>query len=108
LVKKPRAWLDHEKFGICRSASHFRHAGVEAATQPGHNGSSISARAKLLESAPGRCRPFFSAYAIASSILAMVQFEPPKIPRMRPRLTSASMASTNSPTGTSGLSRCMK
>jgi hypothetical protein len=39
---------------------------------------------------------------------SFVQFEPPNGPRMRPAFTSVSMASTNSPTGTSGLSRCMK
>ena len=60
-VKKPRPWLDQAKFGICRSVSQAFHAPVEQEMQPGQIGSSISASAKLLESAPGLCFPFASA-----------------------------------------------
>jgi hypothetical protein len=37
-VKKPRAWLDHEKFGICRSMSHCFQSAVEDVTQPAQIG----------------------------------------------------------------------
>src|ERR1700741_3950516 len=54
-VKKPRAWLDQEKFGIWWSFSHFLYGLSEAAMQPAQIGLIISASAKLLLRAPGAC-----------------------------------------------------
>ena len=56
-----RAWLDQAKIGICRWRSHAFQASSDAASTPAQTGLTISASEKLLEIAPGRRRPFFSA-----------------------------------------------
>ena len=60
-VKKPRAWLDQAKFGMCRSFSHAFQSSLDDETQPGQMTSCISASEKLLEIAPSGCLPAFFA-----------------------------------------------
>src|SRR5919199_5676315 len=56
-VKKPRAWLDQEKSGVCVRANQARKVGSEAAMQPAQGGSIIRARLKLLLTTPKPSSP---------------------------------------------------
>src|SRR2546430_17360575 len=56
-AKKPRAWLDQGKSGVCVRANQARESGSEAERQPAQGGSTIRARLKLLLTTPKPARP---------------------------------------------------
>ena len=74
-------------------------------THPGHTGSIISARLKLLLKTVNDSFPEIEAYSRASENRWNSQFEAP-IKSMSPSFLTSVRASTNSETGTSGLSLC--
>src|ERR1051326_4969596 len=60
-AKNPRAWLDQAINATCVLVNHARDLRSEAATHPGHTGSTMRARLKLLLTTVNPVSPFFLA-----------------------------------------------
>ena len=88
--------------------SQPREAGSDAAMHPFHGAWTIRhARLKLLLTTLNPLRPWALAYSLAAWTRSNVQFDPPKA-RILPARWCSFKTSTNSPTGTSRLSRCKR
>ena len=105
-TKNPRAWLLHASNAICVRVSQARDSGSLALTHPFQGGSIIRARLKLLLTTVNPRWSGFLAYCVRLIDPRDRPIAPPEA-LIRPARTCSFRQSTNSSTGTFGLSRCI-